>query len=303
MKRKIMKIADTTYVVSLPLKWARENNVKKGDEIELEINGIDINLSIRAKEIKKSIFSKDLKNNLRTGQSYITSLYRKGVEEIDFKYNDPDYIKQIQKCISEQTIGLEIVKNSVNSCKIIDFSGKKDDEFDNTLRRSWLLLLGMAEEISELIEKKDFLSLERIYFQDKNINKFTNYCLRNLQEKNRIFRSYKSTVLYHFIRCLEELGDEYHNFSEYIKNKKQFDNTKNLTELNNVLREFYELFYKYSDDGLEELFNKTKKIRHDLEKDHKNHDSISLHYLMGINSRIRKLLSTLLEIQLGNIEE
>ena len=37
MKRKVIQIAESTQLISLPRKWAIENNIRKGDELEIEI--------------------------------------------------------------------------------------------------------------------------------------------------------------------------------------------------------------------------------------------------------------------------
>ena len=39
MKRKIIQIADSTQLVSLPRKWSLKYNIKKGDEVEVEEQG------------------------------------------------------------------------------------------------------------------------------------------------------------------------------------------------------------------------------------------------------------------------
>ena len=36
MKRKVIQIADSTQLISLPRKWAQKFNIKKGDELEVE---------------------------------------------------------------------------------------------------------------------------------------------------------------------------------------------------------------------------------------------------------------------------
>ena len=39
MKRKVIQIAGSTQLVSLPRKWAKEHNVRKGDEVDVQENG------------------------------------------------------------------------------------------------------------------------------------------------------------------------------------------------------------------------------------------------------------------------
>ena len=55
MKRKVIKLADKTSVVSLPSKWIKNYKVEKGDELDLEEigNSILIKPSKQQTEIKK----------------------------------------------------------------------------------------------------------------------------------------------------------------------------------------------------------------------------------------------------------
>ena len=39
MKRKVIQIADSTQLVSLPRKWTIKNGIKKGDELEIVEKG------------------------------------------------------------------------------------------------------------------------------------------------------------------------------------------------------------------------------------------------------------------------
>ena len=48
MRRKVIQIANSTQLISLPRKWSLQFNIKKGDELEVEEQGSK--LSIAAKE-------------------------------------------------------------------------------------------------------------------------------------------------------------------------------------------------------------------------------------------------------------
>ena len=39
MKRKVIQIANSTQLISLPREWAKKYNIKKGDELEIEAKG------------------------------------------------------------------------------------------------------------------------------------------------------------------------------------------------------------------------------------------------------------------------
>jgi len=51
MRRKVIQIAGSTKIISLPNKWCKEFNINKGDEINVNIDGgtIHVNCKISGK--------------------------------------------------------------------------------------------------------------------------------------------------------------------------------------------------------------------------------------------------------------
>ena len=45
MRRKVLQIAESTQLISLPRKWTLKYNIQKGDELEVEENGNKIQIS------------------------------------------------------------------------------------------------------------------------------------------------------------------------------------------------------------------------------------------------------------------
>lgn len=303
MKRKIMKIANTTYVVSLPLKWAREHNIQKGDEIEVnEIkNGLTLTIDSLNKKNDESYYI-DLQNLKKVSNRYVTALFRKGVNEIKFNYKTPQIYQLIKKCISEQTIGLEVVSQTKNHCVIKDLSGIHDEQFLNVLRRIWLLILEMSKDSLIFAIKKDVDSLKNMYYRDRDINKFANYCLRTLIN-DKTLNEYNRIIFFHFIRNLEEVGDNYKDFCAYFERNLYTlsEEEKNQFEVvNNLFNNFYKLFYSFSDDKLEKILIESGDIYKQIEiLFQKNKvDRMTLHYLFSIVTCIKNLLSTVLELNL-----
>ncbi|MEM3374593.1 MAG: AbrB/MazE/SpoVT family DNA-binding domain-containing protein [Candidatus Woesearchaeota archaeon] len=179
MKRKIMQIADTTFVVSLPLKWAREHNLKKGDEVELVAEKNQLCLRFENTIDKKS-YSVDVQEYNRMAGRYIVSLYRLGYDEIEVKFSDPNYVSKIPKELFENTIGFEVISQKLNSCIIKNLSESDDEELENIIKRLWFLLKEMSKDLVEAIKNKDKTTLKSMKEREKTINKFSNYCIRLL---------------------------------------------------------------------------------------------------------------------------
>jgi len=297
IKRRVVLHGDSTLTVSLPSTWVKRFNVQKGDELNVEENN------------KNLIIIKDKENDLnkakeinigslnRLGKSYITSMYRNGFDEISLKYENIDYIKTIQDIISKDITGFEIVKQGKNNCTIKDITGHNKDEFDIILRRIWRLILNLSDESLKAIKSNDTETLKNIHLMDYSINKFSNYCLRLLAKRNKI--DYDKIPLYYcLIRNLEEIADQYKDMCDSYLNRKDKidDNLITLfTKTNNYLCEFYELFYEYNEEKIEELFKKTKVL---LNKRLYPSDTNMSFYLFYICKDIRNLLPLLVEIKL-----
>ncbi|MBI1969382.1 AbrB/MazE/SpoVT family DNA-binding domain-containing protein, partial [Candidatus Woesearchaeota archaeon] len=88
MKRKVIQIADSTQLVSLPRQWAKQQGIKKGDEIEVEVRGSTI--TIKAGESGKPDLGKviiDVSGLDRSSIMFaIRAAYRKGYDEIEVHF-------------------------------------------------------------------------------------------------------------------------------------------------------------------------------------------------------------------------
>ena len=263
----------------MPAAWVRKFNVKKGDELNLEEFGDELRVNPE-KEFDVEKKQRDIKNLKRLGKSYLASSYRQGYGEISLDYSDSDYIKTIQDILSREITGFELIKQTSNNCLIKDLTGHKD-EFDAVLRRIWLLIIDMSEESLNALKKKDVAKLKGIYLMDYTINKFSNYCLRLLIKKGYInFR--KTPLYYHLIKSLEEIADNYKDLCTfYSDNIKKIDDNLILifTRINEYFNEIYQLFYKYDEQKLENLFRKTK-ITHNKISNSKNNP---VYYLVSIS--------------------
>jgi len=295
IRRRVVLHGPSTLTISLPASWVKKFNIKKGDELNLEEFGNELRINPE-KEFdleKKRIDIKDLK---RLGKSYLTSSYRQGCCEIDLTYNNSSYISTIQDILSKEITGFEIIKQSSNGCLIKDLTGHNRDEFDNVLRRIWLLVIDLSRESLRAFRKRDAMALKEMYLMDYSINKFSNYCLRILTKKGH--HNFKKTPLYyHLIKSLEETADNYKDLCTfYSRNIKEIDDDLIIifARLNEHLNEIHQLFYKYDEQKMEDLFRKTK-LTYNKRVNLKNSTA---YCLFSVYDSIRNLLTILVEINL-----
>ena len=86
MERKVMKQGPSTLVVSLPSKWTKKYNVKKGSSIFLKEHGSTISISKHAEKGETKI-TVDASGTLPMTHRITGALYKAGYDEINMKYS------------------------------------------------------------------------------------------------------------------------------------------------------------------------------------------------------------------------
>ncbi|MFH1642073.1 MAG: AbrB/MazE/SpoVT family DNA-binding domain-containing protein [Nanoarchaeota archaeon] len=300
MKRRVIQIADSTQLISLPRKWAVQHGIKKGDELEVEAQGNRVVVSttnaldIEAAEIHPP-------HVLNITERYVTSNYRSGCKEIKVHYNNkinPDLVSFLSKKMDDQTIGYELVTQENNYLVIKDLSGTSDKDFDAALRRSFVLLTSLINDSLEAYKNNDLTTLQNMYYIDRSINKFTNFCARELISRNR--NDIKLTAFYyHFVRTFESLADQFSLLAVYSSTNSKLISKPFIlayTEIQGIMADFYSVFYKYSKESVNKLYLRVKKLKtSDLFGSSKT-DAVMIYYLVTIHFRIKELIDSLIDI-------
>src|SRR3989344_2878801 len=146
MKRKVIQIADSTVLVSIPIKWAKKYNLKKGDSVDVEDehNKIIITTEGAKKQVKKiAIDATELED--RTLRWTMASMHRAGYDEIEISYKDNKTLKTIEELIKNLMLGFIIADQGENKLVIKPTSIEIESGFDQTLRRSFLVTLNLAD--------------------------------------------------------------------------------------------------------------------------------------------------------------
>lgn len=275
MRRKVIQIANSTQLISLPRKWAQERNIKKGDEIEIEVTGNKLIISTE-KEPEYGGVTVDITSLDRTSVLFlIRALYKKGYDEINLVFNkqltrhyrlnqDVKFITVIHTEVNRLT-GMAIVQQKENFCKIKSISKTDSKELDSMLRRTYILLLDAAKDVITAAKNRDALLLETIEEKHDTLTKFISYCLRII---NKQYSATSNTYfLFHTIATLDKITDilknccrELHGVDKKIKKESMFvlDQTYESFEL------FYELFYKFSMETVRKLDENKEQVTNSI---------------------------------------
>lgn len=297
MKRKVIQIANSTQLVSLPRKWAQHYNIKKGDELEITETGNKLSVSVdkepqleRAK-IQYTTQDKFIRRPLRL-------LYKLGYDEVDVQFDDPSVLESIQLDMNN-LLGFEVVHQGNKSCTIKSVATASDSEFEPILRRVFLMLVSMAKDSYQLMAEKKYDQLTNILPLEKTNNKLTLFCLRLLGKSG--YKEFKKTpLIYSMVSQLEYLADDFRDVCKHVIEQKPKLNKKALScykMVSEQLEAFYKLFYK-QDMDIKDLYafkQKTLEIKKEAKSLVLYSKELALfaHFMLKINDELYHALEHL----------
>jgi phosphate uptake regulator len=297
MKRKTILMGGKTHVISLPLKWVKKYGVTKGQELNLEEKQNSIIVSTESKPKTKEIELNLKKADSSTIIKNIVSCYQLGYNFLNLKFN-PTCINhktgqevptnKIIEGTCNQLIGFEIVEQTENYIHLKDLTDNSINEFNNILRRTFLLLNTFGKETHKFLKTGKSEDLHQKHIQ---IRKYTNYCQRYLN----IFGYDDKTTLYtELLFNLEEISRTYRFITkEQVKLKPQ--TLKMLKKTTLIQEDYYKLFYKFShrktSDIIKERIELFKQIN-TISKTLPKQDLIFIQRLPNILNAILSLINT-----------
>lgn len=269
MKRSAIQLAGKTIVISLPSKWVRKYNIIKGDELDIEQHDSSLTISCQNRETAKTGKIDISGANYSVAWHYIVSAYCSGYDELEIVFDKPlmhdnrnnATIKASDAILKivNNLIGIEVVRQGKNFCLIKEVSKTQKDEFQNLLRRLFFLILSIGEDAVEALKNNDTQTLANVLLLEANVNKFSHYCLRTLNK----FSSEQKEFAF-IIRSLEMISDKY---CFLIKNSKFNKKMLELfSQLNNILRQFYETFYDTKTSKVIEFYNQMNDFKQPILK-------------------------------------
>jgi len=259
--RKIIKFGTSSYVVTLPNVWLKENNLKKGDEINL-CNSKNLLVFSLKKENEERVAKINLENKpLKLFNRELISYYLKNFKIIEIiGTNLLDKIEQIK-----------VFKEKLSSVEIVEISNEKIILKDLTSPQE----LDLLRIVSDLInmEKMLFSNLIKINLDhnikikkysiltqlDSNINKLSflafkaiNYNLDHIFDPEQV----KDSIHYwRIVSSFEHIGDIIKRIARYLRN----DNSEVISHFTKLFQDVSQYF-----DFIAKFLTKEIKLENNL---------------------------------------
>ena len=246
--RKLISFGKSSYVVSLPKSWIRQNQLKKGDLIYVDESGSNLLLKKEeSKELveKETTISIDGKSRLWLFRE-VCSAYIRNNNKIILKGNEiKNRIKELHEII-QHFIALEIMEQSSERIVARDFLNMDSVSIIELLHKMDLLARTMFKEASTAPEGENYENLNE---RDKDVNRlyFLLYrvVLYYLEHPLKIMKNFKSNASevlgWYFVAFyVEAIADEVRRTIRYSRLiKKDSKICIPISSLLNELEDYY----------------------------------------------------------------
>lgn len=259
MQRKVVRQGPNTLMVSLPIKWAKNAGIKKGDAVNIIEKESSLLITKGEVEEEMSRISVEIREDYTISliRAIISNLYKKGYDLIEVSISDDKAIGKVKRAVNT-LMGLEIVDQKKGKLVLQNISVGLDKELDNYLRKSFFLALETLRITREDYSNNNYTNLEQIQEMNANIKKFTDVCKRAINKRG----AEKNELLYLVVWCLEKTANEYMYMYSRCSEKRlkaEKETLAFLDETNAYFKRFYEAFYSIRKLDLD-YFSKTKDL-------------------------------------------
>ena len=261
MIRKVNLIGPSSLMISLPSKWVRRLQVKKGDEIEVKEKGNSLVVG-KTLQVDKMRLKLDIELIGTFNKNLISDAYKAGYDEVEVKGLTPQVFEAIQERVV-QLLGYEIMEHGEKQCVIRMISKEIEGEFESMLRKTFINLLEMSRECALNIERKQKEQLANVRNLERSNNKYTDFCMRILNKYGAKDPA-QTTFLYCIVRDLEKTGDQYKYLCDIFLRQKTIEISKEVLTffkaINNFFELFYSLFYAFDQTKIKAFYEQRENL-------------------------------------------
>ncbi len=307
MRRRVIQLAEKTSVVSLPSKWVKKYGIKKGNELEVLERGNDLIIKTGLGNTQSNV-TVDILNFSEMSLRYLTSaLHKAGYDKITLFNCNQNHLTVIQDLINNLLTGFVVIERGQKRVVLKSIATDIEIEFDSALRRAFLVTISLSESSFEMIKSGNFSNLKSLLSLERANDQLTSFCLR-LMAKGMYKDEKTITFMATIIWTLEKIGDEYKYicFNLASNNKKIGQDAMVIYEkVNTFFKLYYELFYNFNIQKLNELSDKRFEILRLLNETNINsriENQLAKH-LHSIMSKTVDMSSSILGLRHANLQE
>lgn len=299
MKRKLVQQGAATLMVSLPRRWIKQFNLKKGEEIEIQEQENTLLLSGKEVKVRKET-ELTLANKTEAFIRFlIISLYRAGYEKVTLRFEQEEQFRIINQTIKNYLIGFDVVEKKKGYCVIENMTEPSPDQFEIILQKILYNIKTMIGTTVERLEaKKPVMDYKEVL---QNIHQYDNFCRRTLTKQH----NERAVYYWNFLSVIIHNSRDLYNLNKFLDNKKS---TKASRETINLLKNSTELIEEiikaYQKKDIKELGEVDEKKKtlisrgFELLKKTRGNETEITHYIITSIRNLHRATSPLLGLLL-----
>ncbi|MBI4150431.1 phosphate uptake regulator PhoU [Candidatus Woesearchaeota archaeon] len=224
--RRIISFGTSSFVVSVPKTWIRENKVKKGDLVHIEDRKDELILSLsgdaKPEEPKRILIEVDNKD-LRLIRTEIVSAYLNNYDIIDIAGKQLEKNAPQVKSIIRNLTGLEIIQQTATKITAKDLLNLKEISIRTLIRRMDNITRSMIIDSIDCFNNDHF---ESIYERDLDVNRLVFLAFRVIRAamansklaKHLAMSNLELMYSRDIILRIEKIGDQTKRIARHIRN-------------------------------------------------------------------------------------
>ena len=257
MKRSLVKQGESTMMVSLPTKWIKDNNLVKGEEID--ISQLDNNLLISSKPINKKTETTITLIGVTESiiRTLITNAYRSGYDKIKIIYSNEKQYLILNDVLKTRLIGFDVTKKENEYCLVENITEPSEEQFENIIIKIFYSINNLIELTKNRLETGEKnIEYEEI---EERIQRYDNFCRRIITKKK--LHEKNSELLWAFLTILIHAQRELYHLNKYLdKTKIIIKEEKTIKRLITIFNLLFDGYQKKDINLLEKIHEQEKEI-------------------------------------------
>lgn len=293
--RKIQKTGGSTYIVSIPKKWAR-GRVKEGDEVYVEDEEDSVRVYFKERPRHEREVTLKYEEPISSLIRKVIACYLSGYDLITIKSDEVmDKKSHIEKMVRERMMGLEVIDESSKEIKLQNLLKHSDLQTKGLLQRMNSIIISMYEDVIESMTNGDENLLKDVIKRENEIDRLYLFGVRQMEsavmnkrtrekldiESKRVCLGYRV-----IIKSMERISDHLKMISARLLEMEDRHLDKKVVSLVKESLESYtgvmeslskkegELAEKYIQKS-KSVDDKSEKVRDDIRENEKLKDIIS----------------------------
>jgi len=268
--RHIIAFGTSSFVISIPKTWIKDNNLKKGDTVQIENRKDELVITTTNDNLKKeekSVYIDTDNKSMKRISTEITSAYLNNYDIINISGKNLEKDAPQVKAILRNLTGMEIIKQNATKITAKDLLNLKEISIKIMVRRMDNIVRSM------LLDSIDCFKIDRyqsVFERDRDVNRLGFLAQRTIRAamiNQNLAKHYNMS--YNELMFSKDIIDKIEKIGDQSKRiARRIQNAKKLTKIEtNMLTEIYKKLYDDYTNAMKAYYKKDTSLAYQIEVD------------------------------------